>query len=233
MKTFLNISFAILLTAFFAACENDIDNYDAPNGGIKGLILDKETNEPIPLPVQGSSGVIVNLFEQNTQASKSIDFKAKQDGSYENSKIFNIDYKVVVNGPFVDTCEGLVTIKGQTEFNLFATPYCRINIQASIDAANQVTVIYNATPSSPTLEVSEVSVMWNFASGVDVNSSNYANKTTLSDSSGSYVFDLPNDSEFQKNHYKIVSNNNKIYVRVAAKTNNKINYSTTLELKIN
>jgi len=44
-----------------------MDNYESPNGGIKGQILDAETNEPIPLPVQGSTGVIINMFEQRLQ----------------------------------------------------------------------------------------------------------------------------------------------------------------------
>lgn len=48
----------------FTSCLSDLDNYESPNGGIKGQILDAETNEPIPLPVQGSTGVIINMFEQ-------------------------------------------------------------------------------------------------------------------------------------------------------------------------
>ena len=47
----------------FTSCLSDLDNYESPNGGIKGQILDAETNEPIPLPVQGSTGVIINMFE--------------------------------------------------------------------------------------------------------------------------------------------------------------------------
>ena len=38
----------------FTSCLSDMDNYESPNGGIKGQILDAETNEPIPLPVQGT-----------------------------------------------------------------------------------------------------------------------------------------------------------------------------------
>ena len=42
----------------FTSCLSDMDNYESPNGGIKGQILDAETNEPIPLPVQGSIPLI-------------------------------------------------------------------------------------------------------------------------------------------------------------------------------
>ena len=39
----------------FTSCLSDMDNYESPNGGIKGQILDAETNEPIPLPVHNRS----------------------------------------------------------------------------------------------------------------------------------------------------------------------------------
>ena len=116
----------------FTSCLSDMDNYESPNGGIKGQILDAETNEPIPLPVQGSTGVIINMFEQNTDATQSVDFYAKMDGSYENAKLFNCDYKIVVNGPFVSPCEEFVTVKGQTTLDLKATPYARINASAQV-----------------------------------------------------------------------------------------------------
>jgi len=107
MKNIKYISLFLTVCMFvFMSCENDIDNYDAPNGGIKGTIYDETTNEPIPLPVQGEAGVMVNLFEQNTGATEAINFRAKQDGTYEHSKVFNCEYKVVVDGPFTNKCEG-------------------------------------------------------------------------------------------------------------------------------
>ena len=81
---------SLILLAFcsicFTSCLSDLDNYESPNGGIKGQILDQETKEPIPLPVQGSTGVIINLYEQGTDATQSVDFYAKMDGSYEQWK---------------------------------------------------------------------------------------------------------------------------------------------------
>ena len=139
----------------FSSCLNDLDNYDAPEGGIKGIILDAETNEPIPMPVQGSTGVIINLFEQNTDATKSVDFYAKMDGTYENSKVFNCDYKIVVNGPFVSKCEEFVTVKGQTTLDMKATPYARIKATAQT-SGKKVTISYKVSPSNPAFKVDEV-----------------------------------------------------------------------------
>ena len=229
---YISIIFATFLLAF-TACENDIDNYDSPNGGIRGTVYDEVTNEPIPLPVQGEAGVMVNLFEQNTNATEPISFRAKQDGTYEHTKVFNGEYKVVVEGPFVNKCEGLTTVKGQTTYDLKAVPYARISAEATVSSDNKVSITYGVSTTNATFNVDEVSLLWNFAPGVDNNSSNYAKRDKTNALSGTYVFDLPNDSQFKENHYKIQANKNRIYVRVAAKTNGVTNYSKTIELTTN
>lgn len=218
------------IALMFAGC-NELDNYDAPNGGIHGSILDASTNEPVPLPVQGSSGVIINLFEQNTTATKSIDFYAKENGTYENSQVFNGDYKVVVNGPFTQVAENTVTIKGQTELNFTVVPYSRIEASASA-SGKSVTVTYNVTATSPDFTVSEVYGYWNFAPGIDNSGSNYAEKVTSKVVSGTLVFDLEKSSVFKSNLYKITDNGNKVYFRIGAKTNGVINYSKTIEITL-
>lgn len=210
-------------------CLSNLDNYESPNGGIKGQILDAGTNEPIPLPVQGSTGVIINMYEQNTSATQSVDFYAKMDGSYENTKIFNCDYKIVVNGPFVSPCEEFVTVKGQTTFNVTATPYARISANAQL-SGKKVTVTYKVTPTDPSFKVSAVYGYWNFAPGVDDSNANYAGKQTVTDTEGSITFDLENDATYQNNLYKIQANGNKLYFRVGAKTEGKLNYSTISEI---
>lgn len=218
----------VICSFCLTSCLSDLDNYESPNGGIKGQILDAETNEPIPLPVQGSTGIIINMFEQNTDATQSVDFYAQMDGSYENSKLFNCDYKIVVNGPFVSPCEEFVTVKGQTTLDLKATPFVRISASAQV-AGKKVTVTYRVIPTSSNYDVSEVYGYWNFAPGVDNGSANQAGKQTVNEKEGTIVFDLENDKNYKDNLYKIQGNGNKIYVRIGAKTEGVINYSTIIE----
>lgn len=218
----------VICSFCLTSCLSDLDNYESPNGGIKGQILDAETNEPIPLPVQGSMGIIINMFEQNTDATQSVDFYAQMDGSYENSKLFNCDYKIVVNGPFVSPCEEFVTVKGQTTLDLKATPFARISASAQV-AGKKVTVTYRVIPTSSNYDVSEVYGYWNFAPGVDNGSANQAGKQTVNEKEGTIVFDLENDKNYKDNLYKIQGNGNKIYVRIGAKTEGVINYSTIIE----
>ena len=231
MKRLLSI--LILLTGIvLVSCENELDNYEAPNGGIKGLILDAKTKEPIPLPVQGSSGVIINMIEQNTNATKSVDFYAKEDGSYENSKLFNCKYKMVINGPFTKPCIAEVTVNGQTTFNVEATPYSRIQSKASLQG-HTITLSYVVEPTDMSYNVSEVYAYWNFAPGIDNSSANYAGKTTIKSAlSGDVTFNLNNEKAYINNPYKIKSNGGRIYLRIGAKTNGIINYSKTIVLTI-
>lgn len=218
----------IVCSLCFTSCLSDLDNYDSPDGGIKGRILDAETNEPIPLPVQGSTGVIINMFEQNTDATQSVDFYAKMDGSYEHTKLFNCDYKIVVNGPFVSPCEEFITVNGQTSFDLKATPYARINASVAV-AGKKVSITYKVIPTDSKYNVSEVYGYWNFAPGVDNGNANQAGKQTVTTPEGTIVFDLENDATYKENLYKIQGNGNRIYVRIGAKTEGVINYSSIIE----
>lgn len=55
--------------------------------------------------------------------------------------------------------------------------------------------------------------------------------------SGTHVIDLMSDTEFIENHYKIVSNKNRVYVRVAATVTAEskpyVNYSRVVEVIVN
>lgn len=231
MKKNIIISVSVCLLLMLTGCIQGLDNYEAPNGGIKGLILDEETNNPIPLPVQGSTGVIVKMYEQNTNAKQSVDFYAKYDGSYENSKIFNTEYKVVVDGPFVEPCEGTIKVNGATSFDLRATPFSRIEASANY-SEGIITIQYEVKPTNNSFTVDNVFGYWNFAPGVDDGAANYAKKVTTKDIKGQISFDLKNDNAFKSNEYKIISNGNKIYVRIGAAIKGKINYSTIIAVQL-
>ncbi len=234
MKKIVNIIGFVVAFTLITSCDNNIDNYEAPNGGIYGTIYDKETGDPIPLPVQGSSGVMVSLSELNTSATASVDFRAKADGTYTSTKVFNGDYYVKATGPFVGICEGYVTIKGQTKLDLYAIPLGRVSIEASVSSDNKITINYTAEKSDASLSLTDVSLMWNYAPGVDANSSNYITKTSMgTNASGIYVFDLANDSQFITNFYKIKANGYRVYVRASVTTNSYVNYSPTIELVVN
>ena len=119
-------------------------------------------------------------------------------------------------------------MKGQTTLDLKATPYARIEASAQVNG-KKIAITYKVIPTSSDFNVSEVYGYWNFAPGVDNGSANQAGKQTVKELEGTIVFDLENDKNYQDNLYKIQGNGNKIYVRVGAKTEGAINYSTIVE----
>lgn len=93
----------------------------------------------------------------------------------------------------------------------------------------KITITYKVNPTNSNFKVSEVYGYWNFAPGVDNGNANQAGKQTVKEQEGTIVFDLENDKTYQDNLYKIQANGNKIYVRVGAKTEGAVNYSTIIE----
>lgn len=218
---------SIISLCLTTSCVNELDNYKTPNGGIHGTIVDIETKEPVPLPVQGSTGVILKMMEKGTEATKSVDFYAKQDGTFDNDRVFDCDYLIKVEGPFTAPAEVKATISGQTEVNIPVMPYARIEASASV-SGKTVSLQYQVKKTKDSYKVSEVYGYWNFAPGVDDGGANRAGRVTVNDLSGTISIDLGKEQAFLDNLYKIQSNENKIYVRIGAKTEGVINYSQVL-----
>lgn len=229
-----NLFYLLSFIFVFSSCENEIDNMEAPNGGLHGTVYDIDTDQPIPLPVEGSGGVLVSLFEIGTGAAASIDFRANADGSYTNNRVFNGYYRVVVDGPFIGVCEGYTTVDGHTQFDLKATPFSRIAASATISDRNDVEISFKVDKADESFSLTNVSVMWNYTPRVDENNSNYVAKISKGGvGEGTHIFALANSKDFVENFYKIKANGNKIYVRVSATVNGIVNYSETIELIAN
>ena len=117
MRKIYNLLVVIAYVVSFSSCEKD--NYDAPNGGLYGVIIEQQTGKPVPLPVEGSTGTIIRIMEIGTKATQPVGFYAKQDGSYANTKVFNSDNSVTATGPFQTVGEYTTTVKGQTKLVFF------------------------------------------------------------------------------------------------------------------
>lgn len=220
------------MIAALTACEKD--NYDAPDGGVSGNIIDAKTNEPVPLPVEGSTGTMIRLMEVGTKATKPIGFYAKQDGSFANTKVFNCEYTVTATGPFQIVESPNVIVKGQTKTDIKVTPYSRIT--ASCNANGElVSIQYTVETSDPSYMLTEVYAYWDYQKLVDDVSSHYSKKLSKDgqgNETGTFEFDLSTDDKYQANKYKIESNGGKVYFRVGAQTNGHVNYSKVIEVKL-
>ncbi|WP_455664472.1 DUF3823 domain-containing protein [Phocaeicola sp.] len=81
----------------------DVDNYDAPAETIVGRIIDKKNQKPMQTEV-GDGGVRLKLLEMSWSDNPTPYYTTvKQDGTYQNTKIFKGNYIIEALGAFVPT----------------------------------------------------------------------------------------------------------------------------------
>lgn len=88
---------ALCILCGFTACE--IDNYDEPEAGIAGTIIDSTTGQPLQTAA-GKTSMQIRIWEDSwAKGDSSItvtpqDLNMRQDGTFYNNKLFAGDYTV-------------------------------------------------------------------------------------------------------------------------------------------
>jgi len=108
----------------------EIDNWDAPNCTWSGTVTDSYTGQPL---ASSQNDWQMRIWERSWTgheegATANQDLRIKQDGTYENTKLFAGTYDFLpYNGPFwpVDTVKGL-ELKKKLQFDYEVTPYLQI-----------------------------------------------------------------------------------------------------------
>jgi hypothetical protein len=104
------------------------DNFDGPDSGFSGKIIDSYTGQPL---LSSQNDWQLRIWERSWTASTPINqnIPIKQDGTFNNSKLFKGTYDVSVNtGPFwpIDTTKGIIFDKGGATKDFTVTPYLQI-----------------------------------------------------------------------------------------------------------
>lgn len=139
MKRF-NLYIVPCLVGLALATSCSIDNYEAPNGGIYGQVLDQKTGELVPQPVEAETGLKLRLFEADNALCRAQDFYAIKEGTFRNSQLFNGPYKLAFEGANfypIDTIQ--VRLNGLTKKDVQVTPYCRIHVKSIALSGDSIT----------------------------------------------------------------------------------------------
>ncbi len=124
MKSIKYIVLSFLLVAAFTSCEDD--NYPAPAETFKGSIVDAETGEPFQTAI-GRTGVRIRMKEYSWSDDPTpYDMYCMMDGTFRNTKIFQGQYGVTVDGAFVPFEEEVIDIKGVVEKKYEVDPFLRL-----------------------------------------------------------------------------------------------------------
>lgn len=129
-----------------------IDNYDEPKETLQGTVRDVTTGDPI-LTNQGGDGIRVRIKEISwgENANYNPDIRARENGTYRNTKLFEGTYEVEVDGPFIPlfrqdpnqvTIPGaekkVIDIKGVTTLDFEVQPFLKVRFAGEPQVSNGV-----------------------------------------------------------------------------------------------
>jgi hypothetical protein len=139
-KTIYYIMTAGVLALGLPSCSFfEIDNYAQPEETVKGVVVDVATGEPV-LTEQSTNGIRVRMTELSygPNVIHNPDFYCRDDGSFQNTKVFKGNYNIRVDGPFIPivrenpdgeliednsiTCD----VKGTTELRFEVEPFLKV-----------------------------------------------------------------------------------------------------------
>ncbi|MBB2148236.1 DUF3823 domain-containing protein [Pedobacter gandavensis] len=232
-KQFIYLSLAA--TLFCGACKKD--NYEAPDAGISGNIVDALTGKNVPQ--QTLNGAKIRLFQTDFRNPEPINSAIKADGSYANTFIFSGNYKVVAEGPFFYKDTLNLNIKGNVQADLKVTPYMEVTCELVSKTSTSITVRVkaNRTPNN-TQKIARVAVVAGTTTGVDIN--NYYNVNGTSNGRVLENTEAIADAVVEAKTYEFTLANLKpgtsYYVRGAARTINNgnfYNYASMLQISTN
>jgi len=223
-----NIIYLLIVLAILASCSK-IDNYDAPNGGIFGKLVDSITTEN--LQNDQPNGFSIKLFEKGGKINTPVRFTGKSDGTYENAWIFQGEYKVLAGeGAFfpIDTARG-VMIGARTEKNFNVMPFLAVTDVTVTPAAGQITASYKMARGRAKDKITERKTL--VSEVPTVNNAVYKFRTQVTNLST-----IPDATLLATTFTDVVpglTSGKTYYVRVALRTGtNKYNYSKVFTVVI-
>lgn len=114
------------------------DNWDAPNARVSGKVIDSYTGKEL-LTSQGEWGIRIWERSWTESVPNNQTLTVKQDGTYNNSKMFAGTYDMLpYGGPFwpVDTVKNVAFGSG-TQQDFTVTPYLQlVDFEASVENLN-------------------------------------------------------------------------------------------------
>mgnify|MGYP003499923882 CR=1 FL=1 len=226
-KLFIYLPLAI---ALFSACKKD--NYESPDAGLSGNIVDATTGLNVPQQSNASGGYL-HLFQTDYPKPSAIQSALKPDGSYSHNFLFSGNYKVVPTGPFTYLDTVTVAINGDTKLDIKVIPYLSITTEEVSKTANSITVrVKIAQSAQNTQKIARVTAVAAVFNSVDVN--NYSGTQGLTN------LEAVANSAIVNNSYTFtltgLKPNTLYYVRGGGRTintGNYYNYSPMLEITTN
>lgn len=153
MDKLIRIFILTLFVGCLASCE--MDNLDEPTAGLYGRIIDEKNGELVPQDI--IQGTIIELRESGYANVAPQNLVVKNNGSYENSRLFENTYAIVPVQPNFQLLPSQdVLIKGRTNLDFTVKPFVRI-LESKIEKVGTkivATFKLEQTTADPILRIS-------------------------------------------------------------------------------
>lgn len=216
ISTLSLLLFAIVL--FAVACSKD--NYTAPKASLSGNIIRAEDGTLVPQ--QTINGGLLQLFQTDLNENPtSINNAFHSDGSYENTMLFDGNYKLVVNGPFFYDDTLRVDVRGATQLDIKVRPYLTLSAEITTVTASSATVTVGVAlgANNNAQKIARVGAVIGTTNSLDVN---FSSQRFLTNTESQSNVDI-----VTKQHSYMFTNltpNTTYYIRGLARTINTGNY---------
>lgn len=244
-----------LCMLFLSSCGYfEYDNFEAPDSGIEGTVIDQKTGEPLQAEVANSYKV--EYYELSWEEAGHINTQAqffwgKADGTFQNTKIFAGKYRITLKeGAFYAPKPEVVTLRKEalTKLSYTVVPYARVSIDEMIltgTKQNNLEIKYTIEDTEKEINkeevneslytLSEAQVFISSKSpnvGINNSETKYTIKAKKEFSNGDYVPGVPFQLT-EKNVKKLAPG--KYWVRIGVRTENpqkRYNFSTIKEIVV-
>lgn len=221
----------IVLLTLVAVCVScsGIDNYEAPDGGIYGMITDKITGEN--LQTEQPDGFTVKLFEKGGSDNAPILIPAKPNGTFENSFIFQNEYRVLpTEGAFFPVDTAVVQVGNRTEVNFEVMPFLAVrNVNVS-PSSGKITANYEIVRDRVGDKIIERKTLVSEVPTVNNVVFDFQVQTNLSNTPDSEILEAEYSDEVSG-----LTSGQDYWVRIAVRTDNalgKYNYSKVFKVTV-
>lgn len=221
---------------FILSCETD--EYDMPGETLTGSVIDVNTGEPIQ--TEQGSGIRVRL-EETSWSDDPVPtyFWVRQDGTFQNTKVFKGTYTVTpVDGPYFPIEGKTVEINGTVELTFEVEPFLNVEITNLEQNGENAAVSFTISRSREAFKITDARV---FVSNTQyVGNSTYLNNKAGQDLTPTVdLNNIPDEEILSITHTLNVvgmESGRTYYLRVGARTNDNIqkryNYSEIIPLTI-
>jgi hypothetical protein len=207
------------------------DEYDVPDATLTGSVIDVNTGQPIQ--TEQSNGIRIKMEETSwSDTPVPTYFWVKQDGTFQNTKVFRGTYTVTpVDGPYFPIEGKSVEINGTTEVNFEVEPFLNMEITNLEQTGGNVAVSFKISRSKVSFKITDARV---FVSNIQY----VGNSTFLNNKSGQVLTPSVNlnsipDETVLATTYTLnvvgLESGRTYYLRVGARTNDNVqkryNYS--------